>query len=172
MANPFSGIITPAFKATFNNMIDALLETTALTVPCRLSFGVTKNTACANCILDTITKISSNRYKPGGPVPFSNSVCPMCGGAGFIPVETTESFNMAVIWQRSKFIDVGIKVPTLGVQTVSHITRFPSLSKCKDIFFDTNIEAIAGFTYQRVGAPMPIGFGDSRYCITIWERVG
>ncbi len=89
--NPFLGIISPAFKATFTNAIDALLEDTALTVPCRLIYGNTNPTVCANCIFDPLTGRSSSIYLAGGPIPFANGqICPWCHGEGVKTVEATE----------------------------------------------------------------------------------
>ena len=58
MANPFSGIITAQFKQTFTDAISALLEDTALTVPCTLIFANTKLQDCPNCLYVVISKKS------------------------------------------------------------------------------------------------------------------
>ena len=62
MANPFSGIITSDFKTLFTNMIDALLEDAALTVPCQLTYEGTKWTLCPNCLLSPVTSKSSYNF--------------------------------------------------------------------------------------------------------------
>jgi len=173
MSNPFAGIITPEFKALFNNAIDALLESTALTVPCRIVFGTTKNTECPNCILDTNARVSANKYKVGGPSSFPlGSICPMCAGVGFIAVDTSQIIYMAVIYneQRSKFIKTGLNLTASDyfVQTISHASTYAALKNAKEVVFDTAVEGQATRNFQRYGDPTPVGFGDSAYIITLW----
>lgn len=177
MTNPFAGIITPQFKALFNNAIDALLEDTALTLPCRLTFGTTANTQCPNCNLDTIGGRSANTYRTNGPAPFVNgSICPMCGGEGFIPQDTSQTVYMAVLWNnsRAKFINTGIKLDIADayVQTISPISTFPVLKEAKEVVFDTTIEGYQHTRFQKFGNPVPVGFGNSSYVITHWRMTG
>lgn len=37
---------------------------------------------CDNCVLSSLTKVSTNRYNGKGPIPFSSGRCPRCGGRG------------------------------------------------------------------------------------------
>jgi hypothetical protein len=177
MANPLSGIITAEFKQLFNYAIDALLEDTALTVTCRIYYGTTKNTQCPNCILDNNARVSANQYKPGGPVSFATgSICPMCGGIGFIASDTSETFNMAIIYgyNRTKFIQTGqnLKEGVFYVQSVCKLDRFPNLKNAKEAVFDTSVEGIGKYKFERYGDPTPVNFGTTPYIVTNWTRKG
>lgn len=177
MSNPLSGLINQDFKDLFTNAIDALLEDTALTVPCRLIFGTTKNTACPNCNIDSLTNMSANTYKAGGPSPFPNgSICPMCAGIFYISQDTSIIMNLAVIWnnKRSHFINIGLplKLDQAYVETISKISTLPNLSRAKEVIFDTNIEGYAKRRFQRYGDPTPVQYGRNPYIVTLWERAG
>ena len=109
MTNYFSGIISSNMKGLFKDAIDALLEDTALTLPCTLYYGVTRWESCSNCTYDPIGKKSSNRYQDGGPVPFPfGGVCPVCNSVGKRPVITTDTLNLAVIFNYKDFLQISL----------------------------------------------------------------
>ncbi len=40
---------------------------------------------CPNCFYDSVNKVSMNRYRTAGPIPFANGkTCPYCSGKGMI----------------------------------------------------------------------------------------
>jgi hypothetical protein len=175
MANPFTGIITSEFKQLFVNAISSLLADDALTVPCRIIFGTTKNTQCPNCVLDTITKASSNKYNGIGPNSFpTGSICPVCGSLGYIASDTSETLYLSVLWQwqRAKFIDIGIKlnVGESYAQTISLLGTLHTLRRAKEAVLDTSAEGHGKRTYEREGEPTPLGLGDTKFVITLWKR--
>ncbi len=175
MTNPYSGIITAAFKQTFDNAIDALLENTALTVPCRLEYGDTKFTECSNCIIDPSKKISANKYKPGGAIEFpTGSICPACNGKGLIATLNTESLYMAVIWNenRSKMIQLGFKLDDQKVYAMSicDAVNWPKIDRTNLAILNTNLEGYGRQRYERVGDPTPMTFGFKTYIFTLWQR--
>lgn len=180
MANPFSGIITPALKTLYTNMIDSLLETSALTVPCRLIFGDTKWTLCPNCIYDAVGKKSSGRYKTGGPISFTHGMCPYCNGVGRIPAESTDdTVYLMPIWDSKNWMarnDGGISSPVNPeeyVQTLSQLaTTYSKIKKAKKIVIDTNIENYNRNHFERYGEPGIVGWGASSYVLTMWKKIG
>ena len=172
--NPFSDIITSSLKNTFDDGVQAMLATTGLTVPCRLSFGVTKYTLCDNCIYDPIGKRSANRYLTGGPVSFTDrQICPVCAGVGRIEKDSTEAIDLMVIWDMKSWIDIGVNVntPEGYMQTISHIDTLPKIKKAKDITVNTNIEKYVKHKYIRHGEPAPAGLGRDSFLVTMWKRV-
>lgn len=176
MPNPFSGIITAAFKATYDNAIDALLEDDALTVPCRMEFGITKNTECPNCLTDPINRTSANKYRPGGPVSFvTGTICPTCNGLGFLPIESSETFNMAVIWNdnRSKFIKLGLNLDNSKTyaQSICHAEHYPAIVQSRRACLNTDLAGYGLQTYLREGDPTPYKMGNKTYIVTMWSRV-
>jgi len=173
--NPFSGIITSSFKSLFNNAISALLEDSAGTVACTLSYGVTKYESCVNCIYDPIGRKSSNRYQNGGPVPFPfGGICPMCNAAGKKPVETYENVNLMVIFEPRQFL--GISTPTNTpdgyIQTVGKKEMTPKLQRAKEIVVSTDLSGFFPHRYQRADEPTPIGLGNNEFVVCTWRRAG
>lgn len=172
----FTGIITSEHKTLFTDMIDALLEDTALTVPCKLIYGNTKFTECDNCILDVLSKKSANIYRVGGPIPFtSGQPCPRCDSVGFIPVESfDEDVYMGVIWDYKKWIgfDSRIRSPEGLVQTLTKITLLPKIKRAKEVIFNTDIEGYKHHRFIREGEPTPLGWGNDSYIITMWKNAG
>jgi hypothetical protein len=174
--NPFSGIITSAHKQLFNDMINALLENTALTVPCRLVFENTKLQDCPNCIYDPISRKSSNLYQTGGPIPFANGqICPYCIGNGSLSFSNDQDlylgiikpgfFNMASLDLESvNFVDGKI-------QSLCEITYYAKIKNASYIIIDTNITDLTINKYIRYRDPIPVGFGDNNFIITTWQSV-
>jgi hypothetical protein len=175
MSNPFSNIISPELKTIFNNAIDALLEQNALTIPCRLRYsGQQNSTFCANCVFDAISQLSSNIYNGSGPIPFpEGSICPTCMGMGMIMSDSSEVISIACLFDSKYFLNWSSKtlnIPAGSIQTICHTTLLPKIRNANDIIVDTNLEQYGNYTYQRMGDPEPMGFGDNRYIATIWSR--
>jgi|TARA_R110000744_G_scaffold238416_1_gene355904 hypothetical protein len=172
MANPFSGIITSEMKTLFNNMIDSLLEDSALTVECTLFYGVTKFDNCVNCLYDPIGKKSSNRYQNGGPVPFSFGGCPLCGGAGKKASIASESIKLAVIYNYKQFMDIGTPVnnPDGVIQTISEKESTPKLKRAKELQTSTDIANYGQHKFERISDPQPVGFGNNEFVFCNWRR--
>ena len=176
MTNPLSGIITPAFKTLYDNAIDALLEDTALTVPCEIRFANTNNTECSNCHFDPLNRRSANRYRTGGPVAFvTGTTCPTCNGLGLISTRSSTTFNMAVLWNpaRSKFIDLGVKFDESKVyaQSICAAHHYTSLERSESAILDTGFAGYGNQLYQRDGDPTPYKLGHKTYIVTMWSRV-
>ena len=53
---------------------------------------------CPNCYYDIINHASTNKYYPGGPIPFTVGKCPYCGGKGTINTEVKKSLIALVDW--------------------------------------------------------------------------
>jgi len=172
MANPFAGIITSDFKDLFVNMIDALLEDDALTVPCRLIYEGTKWTLCANCTPSPMSGRSTNVYKSGGPAPFYTGTCPICHGVSRIPDEQTEEIYMAAIWNHKDWLgDVVVQNPNDFVQTISKIDTLDNIRRTNEIVIDTTIENYVKNVFKLSGAPTVCGLGAKSYVFALWERV-
>lgn len=178
MSNPFSGIITSDMKLLFTNMIDSVLENTALTLPCRFVYGDTKATECPNCYYDAATKKSSNRYKVAGPITFvDGQICPYCHGVGKIyNSATVDDIYLAVIWDSRSWIPMTgldkVEIENNMVQTLSRLdTTYANILRAKHIIVDTNVENYMTNRYEKVGSPEPCGFGESTYCLSMWRQV-
>lgn len=172
-ANPFSGIITPQLKQTFDYAIQALLETSALVVPCRFNYGDTKFTTCPNCIGNKDGR-SANKYNGTGPSSFDNGqICPVCAGVYRIPVNTNEIVPVMVIWNSNNWLKLpsNIENPTAFVATFSNMSEYNKLKQVKNILFDVDIEGNYNSTYQRHGELTPIGFGKDSFIMGQWKKI-
>ncbi len=172
MNNPFSGIITQAMKDTHKHMIDALLEDTALTVPCTLHYLDTKFTTCTNCLPNNIGGKSSNVYKAGGPIPFSHGLCPYCNGQYRISATATDELYLMTIWDSKRWIlnNPAIKAAKIDVQTMSKITTYGALDRASKVTLDANIKNYGVADFIKVGDPQPLGWGGNNWIIFSWVR--
>lgn len=174
--NPFSGIITAEHKALFNNMIDAVLEDTALTVPCTIIYGDTNSVPCENCIYDPLTGHSANIYRVGGPVSFeSGQICPWCHGEGLKVTEATETgIYLGVLWNYKDwmYFDPNTRSPLGTVQTMCAMSLYPKLKQAKSIIFNSGLEEYVHHRFMRDSEPTPAGFGDDAYIFTFWKKAG
>lgn len=174
--NPFSGIISTDFKLVFKNMITALLEDAALTLPCQFIYGVTKYTSCTNCVYNAATGKSSNIYLSGGAVPFNHGTCPVCNGEGKLSVTTTENdIYMAIIYDHKKWLPMkgtGVLTPENYMQSISSITLLPKIMKVKEIIVNTDIDDYVKQRFILNGQPQPAGLGADDFVVTMWKRSG
>lgn len=169
MSNLFSGIITPAVKQLHKDMIDALLEDEACTVLCILHFA-SKFTDCPNCLINTATGKSANKYTSGGPIQFSDGqICPYCQGQGKIQEPQSEQLYLMPIWSSKDWM----KVPTakIDLQTMSKITTYDNLKRCTSITADSINQRFGVPDLIREGDPEILGFGAGNFVITSWKRI-
>lgn len=167
-ANPFSGLISSTFKNQFKQAIDELVRGCEL--PCKLVYPPTKYTVCTNC--------STNNLGRKGPNPFINGgkgrhtgTCVTCNGEGKIPVENSETINLIVIWNYSKYEYLAnlVKSPEGTVQTFSKMSTIEKIKRAQYVVFNTDIQAYADHEFVRDGEPSPCGFGSDDYLVTNWK---
>lgn len=176
MPNPYSGIISASLKDTFNYAIQALLEDTALTVQCKLYFENTKLEDCPNCIYDPITRKSSNRFQPGGPIPFVvGQICPYCAGSGNLSYSQEETVYLGIIkpvfFGGSSLELTNVNFVDGMIQSLSGIDLYAKLKNASHIIIDTNLTTITNSKFIRVKDPIPVGFGGNDFIITTWQGV-
>ena len=64
-----------------------------------------------------------------------------------------------------------LNVPDGSVQTLCKNSLLPKIRNAKDIVIDTtNVGPYGNYTYQRAGDPEPVGLGDHKYILTMWNR--
>lgn len=174
--NMFSGLINNSFKQIFNDAIDALLEDTALTVPCKLVYENTKLQDCPNCIYDPISGKSSNQYQSGGPVLFvDGQICPYCVGVGSLSFTSEDTIYLGII----KPVFFGMDQLELNnvnyvdgmIQSLCSINYYAKLKNASYIIVDTNLQDLTINKFIRHRDPIPVGFGDNSYIITTWKNV-
>lgn len=173
-SNPFSVIFTEELHQLYDDIISSILGKNALSVPCLLNLGTGKGTPCINCIFDSNSDKSSNIYNGSGPIPFPyGSICPACGGLGFVPNDYFETIYMGVIWNKNKFMSMtDVNIATIDCQTLGLATDYPKIKQAKEITIDSDVAGYTGKKYQRISDPEFRGFGRESFVITSWQRAG
>ena len=172
----FNGIITSAHKQTFKDMINALLEDTALTVPCTLVFENTKLQDCPNCVYDAISRRSSNIYQVSGPIPFiDGQICPYCAGVGSLSFSKEEELYLGII-KPAFFGMAPLELESVNfvdgkIQSLCNIQHYAKIKNASYVIIDTNITDLALNKYIRYRDPIPMGFGDNSFIVTTWQNV-
>lgn len=141
-------------------------------VNCTLHF-TPLNTPCPNCYQDTISQKSTNKYKSGGPYPFTTGQCPYCQGAGFIVSEpATSSIKMKVYTDPKEFTNIGISVKDADglVQAEGYISDLPQLRRAVQIDIFTEQANYYNYSYRIFGEPVPHGFR-KKYFLAFFQRV-
>lgn len=175
MSNPFANLINQNLKQIYTNAIDSLLEQNALTIPCKLRYsGQQNSTLCNNCIFDPISKLSSNIYNGTGPNSFNEgTTCPVCAGIGLLTTDSEETIYMAVLFDSKYWLNWSSNTVNISdgmVQSICLSSYFPKIRNANEVIFDTTLEPYNKYIYQRAGDPNPVGLGDNRYIITMWQR--
>lgn len=172
----FDGIITQQLKTIFDDAISALLENTALTVPCTLIFENTKLNDCPNCVYDTLSRRSSNQYQTGGPIPFVNGqICPYCNGVGSLSFNSEEIVYLGIIkpvfFGMDKLSLEDVNFVDGKIQSLCSVNLYAKLKNASVIIVDNNLLNLANNRYIRYRDPIPVGFGNNSFIITTWQAV-
>lgn len=154
----------------YRDVVDEFTNTT-FGINCRLEYPP-KEIACINCIYDVQNKKSTNKYKTGGPIPFSFGICPHCNGRGFKPEIQTDIIKLRVYWDKKSWLKVGIplNIPDGMVQAIGFMSDLPKIKKSQKAVLNSDQEGHNSWAYKLSGEPIPHGFGRDRYVITYWER--
>jgi len=159
-------------KQLYNSMVDIMLADTGLTTQCSLVYDTTKLQQCPNCIYDSISKKSANKYKSGGPISFVNGqTCPYCLGKGITSSSMeTETIYIALLYDSKNFIG-SVNDPNIVAQTICSINYLDKFKKCSKIIFNTDIPSLSNNIFARYNEPQPVGLGDNKYLFTNWARL-
>lgn len=155
-------------------MIDELIRPNSLSLPCKLIYEGSNFNECINCNIDPLSHKSSNTYKSGGPLLFTDGqICPYCHGLGGDYQENTEIINMMILFDYKYWINFNSKIhsPEGLIQTISHFSDFTKLKTCNKIIVDTTIQNYTESYYQRNSEPQPCGLGESSYIFTYWKKI-
>jgi hypothetical protein len=155
-------------KNLYKTQIDMILAQTGLTISCQLDYGVSKKDLCPNCLFDSNTNKSANKYKPGGPILFDiGRTCPYCNGIGFYGENNRqEEVYLAVIWDSKSWINFPTNIQSNAgfIQTICKSDLFGKLESANNLI-------INGDAYQLEAKPIYAGLGDDRYIISTWKKV-
>ena len=129
---------------------------------------------CENCVTNTIGGRSTIFFRSGGHIPFSRGTnCPLCGGAGFKEIDSQESVELRIYYNRKDFIDVGFNadIPNNVIQTVGYADDYEKITKAEELLVDVGKHNQG--RYKRISEPYNQGFkqNSTQYIVIFWERV-
>jgi hypothetical protein len=171
MSNPFAGIITAEMKTLWQNMIDALLEDDALTLPCRLIYeGSKEDPISGGNPVDPIGNKPPAVFLHGGPRYAMH-------GDAVEDASSTDTLNLCVIWDSRDWIrtvvsESLIAAPNMHVQTLIKIEDLVELKRVDKLVIDTDLEGRVRHVFQRASEPEPCGFGASTHAVIMWKKIG
>lgn len=155
----------------YNEVCDELISNDFIGKACTLYYKP-NITECPNCIFDTFTGKSSNSYKAGGPISFTDSLCPWCNGEGTKETEVTESIRLRLYWSKKDWAKFSIPL-TLNDAELMTIGTLTNMPKCKQAVYIRVITSQSNYGYwdfELSAEPFPHGFGKDRYFIAFWKR--
>ena len=153
-------------QAAIDDLINQLGKT------CRLYYPPNK-VACANCKLDPRGNKSSNIWINGGPIPFNNTVCPMCEGKFFTFQEVTEVITLLCTWNTQPYLQMQphIQVPDGVLMTKGFIEDMPKVMRCQYMMVETAIEPMVHYRYKLAGEPIdPGNIVQGQFFQAMWKR--
>lgn len=128
---------------------------------------------CTNCISNRNGSLGI--YKSGGVYPFDNgSICPLCDGMGYKMVETSESGNARMYYDKKYWtnLNIPINIANASAQMIFTTNDIPKILKCKYIIpsYYPNLDALQGQRLFLIGSPYPQGFSSNpqKYVVTYW----
>lgn len=152
----------------YGNTIDLLLAQDGLSTECTLVYGISDKEICPNCLFDSLTNKSANKYKDGGPLPFDVGVlCPYCYGLGYAGKENSFSnIYLVVLWDSKTWINFNTDIKNTDdyVQTICSIDLKNKIEAANHIL-------IKDKKFERQGSANYSGLGDNKYIITTWRQV-
>lgn len=137
---------------------------------CTLIYPPSDN-ECPNCILDLSTGRSSNIYKSGGPIPFTNhTLCPWCGGEGRYSEALTGEIRLRVYFggmevnaAMRQFQDLKIADNAAGlVYVIGYMHDAPNFSRSDGIIIINKLTR-QEIKCARASRILPWGFRRDRY---------
>lgn len=170
MHNP----ISKDFLAYFNQSINAILQSGALSLSCTLTFdNNASKTLCNNCTYDPITQRSTNRYNNTGPQPFAEyTICPVCFGRGNIEGSLQQKkIDLGVIFDSKYFVNVNknVNISDGTIQTICSSLYMIDIKNCTSLVVN-NKNQYGLYYYERANDPILCGLGNTDYIITMWNR--
>jgi hypothetical protein len=131
---------------------------------------------CPNCFFDPISKRSTNIYKTGGPISFTDhTTCPHCGGAGRSAIAPeTEAIRLRVYWSAGKW---GSMSPLMGnpeadCRVIGYTEHLPKFERAAFMLIQSGLQTTRRWRCVREGEARPHGFRGNRYFQQVLKRVG
>lgn len=157
------------FFNDYNEVIDEFLSNDFISYDHTIYYPA-KKVACSNCTVSNFGGISKNKYRSGGPAPFSFGSCPLCGGNGVKEEESTDTIRTRVYWEKKDWIKRGgVDIPNSDVMIMGFSSDLVKITRMNYIRLNTTQNVIDN-KYSLDGAPFYHGFG-RRYFVAFLKQV-
>lgn len=168
-----SGIIDTNVRSWYADGEDEMYR--GLSLPCTLYYASIQAT-CSSCNGQAIGQLPGNVLRHGIPSPVFAGGCVECGGTGYRESQPTDSINMQINTNPTKFVQqfkmIMLEQPGQYAQTKCRITDMPKVLKCVEAVLNTNVGALKEYRFVRASEPIPGGLFQDRYVYTLWRRNG
>jgi len=156
-------------KDAFDDLINQLGKTCALVYP-------PKFTDCPNCILDSSGR-STNRYQSGGPIPFTDGICPYCHGQGKFEQTTEESITLLCEWNPKNFKfpipNADIRRPQSLLQTKGFIKDYRKIQRADHLIYQSDLQELSRKKFKLLSDGGDVSnIVQAEYFIATWEQHG
>ncbi len=127
---------------------------------------------CPNCYYNTLPGVgASNIYRPGGPQPFDDNICPYCNGLGYRVIENSEVIKIRAYFDTATWAKFN---PRVGIKDgdavlIGYMTDLPKLKNMAYIQLASDLQNY-NWKYILSKEPIPWGFKRVRYFTTNVSR--
>ena len=156
--------------AQYQEIVDELINNDFVGESCQLTYPELKSD-CPNCILNSATGKSSNKYQQGGPIPFTVGICPYCRGAGVFSTPQVEVIRLRVYWTNKDFRKLGfVDVPNGNIMVIGFMSDAAKMKRCTDVMVLNDMSNVFNLKYVLSGEVLPWGFGHNKYFVAQLAR--
>lgn len=150
--------------AIYNEVADYMIDE-LFTTDCSIVYPPLE-VECENCYFNTMPGVgATNRYRPGGPYPFEDGVCPYCNGAGHRFTTTSQSIKIRAYYDLKTWVKFNQKLAYKAGSAViiGYMTDVPKFQHMAYIQLDTNLSGYNNYRFELTCDPFPWGFKGDRY---------
>lgn len=150
---------------------DDILDNKNITVDTKLIYPEIVQ-VCPNCIFDSSSGRSSNKYKSGGPISFTYGICPYCHGKGKINTPSGDTIYLRVYYDQASFKKLGYTdVPNGGAMCIGYIADKQKIKKATRIIPSYEIKEYGENVYKLASDPVPWGLSKDKYFVAQLSRI-
>ncbi len=155
----------------YNEGVDYMIDS-AFGINCKILYPALR-IDCENCYNNTLPGVGfSNRYRAGGPYPFTEGVCPYCNSLGYKESETSEVIKVrayfdTVSWKK---FNPNIAFVDGNAVIIGYLVDLPKFQNMAGILLANDINSYNPWKYGLSKEPIPWGFKRNRYFTTNVSR--
>lgn len=167
-------IIPTGLKDLQKSILSDLFDSSEWTCLCTVVYPPVIS-SCPNCLLNTLTGVSTGKYNGIGPIDFTEGgVCPVCNGEGVYKTETTEDIRVIAYYDQASFVKAGYQI---DIEDGSVLIECKAVDKEKLLKADTIILFPENTNEKQISFVrnqpfIPKGLGKDSFFYTTFKRAG